>query len=113
MLTRPNKYWLFEANPHPMSKNNARMRGFLNTKHTEYIYVYVYLPEFWSRTSWMALPPSSCLMWESDHVIRKSWRNVAGLASATGDSVKNTTRIRKRTILVKNVVDECVILTMY
>lgn len=37
------------------------------------------VPEFRSRMSWMALPLSICLIWESDHVILKSSRKVAGL----------------------------------
>lgn len=36
------------------------------------------VPEFRSKISWMARPPSICLRWESDHVTLKSWRKVAG-----------------------------------
>lgn len=53
------------------------------TYYIIYIYIYIIyikLPELWSSTSWIALPPSSCLIWESAHVILKSSRKVAGRA---------------------------------
>lgn len=51
------------------------------------------LPEFWSRISWIAFPPSICLIWESDHVIRKSCRKVAGRPKTEEE---NATKHEKR-----------------
>lgn len=58
------------------------------------------LPEFWSSTSWIALPPSSCLIWESDHVILKSSRKVAGRAS-TDTEYNRTQKKREATEFLK------------
>lgn len=100
MLTRPNKYCLLEANPHPEMQQFSDHIYSTATKHKVcHIYIFsiikypiiklffitIYvtprkvLPEFRSRMSWMALPLSICLIWESDHVILKSSRKVAGL----------------------------------
>lgn len=98
MLTRPNKYCLLEANPHPEMQQFSDHIYSTASKHkvchiymsiikypiklffnTIYVTPREVLPEFRSRMSWMALPLSICLIWESDHVILKSSRKVAGL----------------------------------
>jgi len=53
------------------------------------------VPEFWSSLSWIALPWSIWVMWESAQVTRKSCRNVAGRPQT---QAADTRTHRKRTL---------------
>lgn len=85
--------------------------------HTRgYIYVVfgVCVPVLWSRTSWIAFPPSIWRMWDSDHAALKSSANVVGLAEIRMNiTVKTVRRMQRKEVSGKEGKYNLAIGTLY